>query len=343
MKNARKIIKFLSEKKGTLSPLLILTHDYPDPDALAGALALHHLAENFYGIKSRIVYGGVIGRMENRTMASMLRMPIHPLRPSDLKKFENVALIDTQPGFGNNSFPKNRKAALIVDQHASVTKPSAGLVIIDPEAGATCVILAQALLLMGAEIPVKVATALAYGILSDTLNLYRAKRPDIIQTYLALLPYCDMRILARIQNPPRSRQFFMTLEKGIWNAQTQQKLSVSHLGAIENPDLVSQVADFILTYRGIDWSLVTGRYNNKLYVSLRVAKPEVDASEILRDVFIQRGKAGGHDTIAGGSFEVGKMPTEELWNEAETALIERLLKRLRLKTKGEFDFPFRNV
>jgi len=343
MKYARKLIKFLSDHRESLSPLLILTHDYPDPDALAGAFALHHLAENFYGIRTRISYGGIIGRMENRAMASMLRMPIHKLKPSDLKKFENVALIDTQPNFGNNSFPKNRRASIVIDQHPSVVKPLADLAIVDPETGATCVILAQALLLLGVEIPVRVATALAYGILSDTLNLYRAKRPDIIQTYMEILPYCDMRILARIQNPSRSRRFFTTLGKGIWNAEVRQKLILSHLGAVENPDLVSQVADFLLTYKGIDWSLTTGRYNNKLYVSLRVSKPTVDACDILRDVFVHRGKAGGHDTIAGGSFEVGKNPSEDQWREAEVGLGVRLLKRLRLRTRGKFHAPFKRI
>ena len=240
----------------------------------------------------------------------------------------------------NNSFPNKRKANLVIDQHASVSKPLADLAVIDPDCGATCVILAQALLLLSIEIPAKVATALAYGILSDTLNLYRAKRPDVIQTYLDILKFCDMKMLARIQNPLKPRTFFATLGQAIQNAFARQKLIVSHLGEVENPDLISQVADFLLTYKGMQWALCTGHYKDKLYVSLRITNPKMDAGEVLRDVFINRDEAGGHDSIAGGSFYVGKAG-EEQWQEAEQALIERLQKRLRIPLKGEPYFPLR--
>ena len=339
--NGRRLLRFLSKNRGTISPLLILTHDYPDPDALASAFALQYIAERAYGIQSRIVYGGIIGRMENKAMVSLLEMPAHKIKPSDFKRHEHIALMDTQPSFENNSFPKKRYATLVIDQHPSVTKPTADLSIVDTECGATSVILAQALLMLHIEIPVRVATALAYGILSDTLHLYRAARPDVIQTYLRILRHADLKALAHIQNPSRSRGFFTTLGKGIRKAMVRRSLIVSHLGFVENPDLVSQIADFLLTYRRMEWALATGRYNGKLHVSLRSDKPNMLASEVLRDVFLDRGEAGGHDTIAGGSFKVGEKATEAVWKKAEDALIGRFLKRLRLPVRGEFYHPFR--
>jgi len=80
----------------------------------------------------------------------------------------------------------------------------------------------------------------------------------------ALLPFCDMRILAHIQNPSRSRKFFTTLEKGIKDAMVCQKLIVSHLGWVENPDLVSQITEFLLTYKGMRYAFCTGRYNERI-------------------------------------------------------------------------------
>jgi nanoRNase/pAp phosphatase (c-di-AMP/oligoRNAs hydrolase) len=35
MKSSRRLLNFLSKRGKKLSPLLILTHDYPDPDAIA--------------------------------------------------------------------------------------------------------------------------------------------------------------------------------------------------------------------------------------------------------------------------------------------------------------------
>jgi nanoRNase/pAp phosphatase (c-di-AMP/oligoRNAs hydrolase) len=338
---ARHLLRFLARRGQAISPLLILTHDYPDPDALASAFALYHLAEKVCGISARIAYGGVIGRMENRAMTSILKMPLHKLRPTDFAKYDHIALIDTQPAFQNNPFPKNRKATLVIDQHVSLDKPLAELALIDNTCGATSVILAEALFHLHAPIPVRVATALVYGILTDTMNLYRANRPELIRIYLRLLQNCDLKALAEIQNPTRSRRFFTTLGKGIRNAAVRRGLIFAHLGAVENPDLVSQVADFLLSYRRISWSMCTGRFKGKLHISLRTEKTSMQAGEILRDILENRGQAGGYSTVAGGSFRVGEAAPEETWKETEDSVTTRLFKRLRIPVTGDLHYPFR--
>ncbi len=52
-KSARKLIDFLDKHRDEISPLLIMTHDYPDPDAIAscrieasGQKGLQHPLEN---------------------------------------------------------------------------------------------------------------------------------------------------------------------------------------------------------------------------------------------------------------------------------------------------------
>lgn len=341
---ARALLRFLDRKGKDLSPLLILTHDFPDPDALASAFALSYLAKHSYNINTRIGYGGIIGRTENKEMVKVLRMPVHKVRATDLKRYAQVALVDTQPLFANNAFPAERRAAIVIDQHPPIVlAPTADLAIVDTECGATSVILAQALLLGKIPIPARVATALAYGILTDTLNLYRARRSDTIKTYLEILPFCDMRALARIQHPSRTRRFFVTLDRGIQNALVCEKLVLSHLGAVENPDLVSQIADFLLAYKEIRWSLVTGRYGGRLYVSLRAANPQVAAAGLLRASFVNPQDAGGHETIAGGSFEVGKGAEEAAWKEAENGLIQRLFDQLGIPSKRTCHPPFIHI
>lgn len=341
VRNARKLLKFLDQQREKISPLLILTHDYPDPDALACATALQFLAQEKFGIQSRIVYGGIIGRPENQAMVQLLRMPVHKLKSADLRKFVNTVLVDTQPSFENNSFPKKRKATIVIDQHPSVGKPLADLSIVDTECGATCVILARALLMTFSEIPMRIATALAYGILSDTLNLSRAPFAQVLDAYRDILPYSDIRTLARIQNRTRSRKFFTTLSQGIQNAGLKRGLIVSHLGAVETPEFVAQVADFLLTCKGMHYAFCTGRFKGRLHASLRVSKNNLEAGEILRDIFSNRGEAGGHGQIAGGSFEVGEGVDGSIWREMESVLAESLARRLRIPKKLEFSYPFR--
>jgi len=337
---AQRLLLFLAEKRETLSPLLILTHDYPDPDALAAAFALQHLVQSDFGIQSRIAYGGEVGRTENKAMVRLLRIPIHKIKPAWFNEYPAVALVDTQPDFENNPFPQTRKATLVIDQHPASSAPNADLALVDPECGATCVIITQALLLQGTPLPPRVATALAYGILTDTLDLYRAKRPDVVQTYLRVLHHCDMRLLARIQNPVRSRKFFTTLGKGIRDATFHQRVLVSHLGLVETPDLVSQVAEFLLAYRRAVWCFVSGRYKGRLHASLRTTRSDIQAGEVLRDVFENCKQAGGHGAIAGGSCRIGLEATDEIWQAREQILQLRLLKRLRVPVKAEPRKPF---
>ena len=57
----------------------------------------------------------------------------------------------------------------------------------------------------------------------------------------------------------------------------------------------------------------------------------------------KRKDAGGHGTVGGGSFKVTKREDAILWEEAETELALRLLKRLRLPRRGDFHAPFRQA
>ncbi|MCB1124220.1 MAG: DHH family phosphoesterase, partial [Verrucomicrobiae bacterium] len=341
--SANALLNFLHQKRDSNSPMLIMMHDYPDPDALASACGLKFLAETAFNIPAKVVFQGVIGRRENRTMVEILKLPIVKFKPEDLENNKFIALVDTQPAFENNSFPKRRKATLVIDQHHSQKEPKAECAIVDTECGATSVILAEAINAQGLDLPTNLATALAYGIISDTMNLYRAHRPDIVEIYLQVIAHSDMKALAQIQNPVRTRRYFATLGKGINNAIARAGLIYAHLGEVENPDLVSQIADFLLTYKTMKRSFCTGRFNGRLHVSLRLEKPTVNAGRVLRDIFDNPADAGGHGVIAGGSLLIGEDAPPEKWTEAEDRLLNRLLKRFRIKSTGDPYYPFRQV
>lgn len=331
--HAQRLLAFLEAQRSKLSPLLILTHAFPDPDALGSAFGLEHLARSAFGAEAKIAYEGVVGRVENRAMVRVLRIPLIRYRPALLREFGRVALVDTQPVFTNNGYPRNRKPMLVLDQHKADTPPNAEFAIVDPDCGATSVLVAQALLQAGVDIPARVATALAYGILTDTLDLYRARRADVAQTYLRILQHADMRALARIQNPVRPRKYFSVLGRGIREAVMYGRVVVAHLGPLDVPDRVSQVAEFLLTYRGARWCLTTGRYKGRLHASLRSTRSDAQAGEVLRAAFEDRTDAGGHGAIAGGSCRIGADAPEEIWAAKERNLEARLTRRLRVPAK----------
>lgn len=339
--HARKILELLSKKGSRLKPLTILTHDHPDPDSLASAWALAHLAQGLAKARTRIVYGGIIGRAENRLMAERLMVPAYPLRKGELADAEHVALVDTQPPFRNNRFPPRRAPDLIVDHHPRHPDTKAGTILIDESVGATSTILAEALLASGLKVPQRLATAIVYGIGSETQNLGREAGPRDAAAYQAFWPRANMRQLWKISFPKRSAQFFSDLARGINNAFTYRNVIGAHLGRLGTPDRVAQIADFLMTHEKMTWSIVTGRYLGRLHVSLRTSDANGGAGRLLRRLLRGGNRGGGHAMIAGGSIEVGEDASEARWQEAEERVTADFLESQGLDDPSRRSYPFR--
>ena len=96
---------------------LILTHDNPDPDALASAAALAQLLKRRYRVSATIGYGGIIGRAENLEMVRGLRLRLSRVRHLSWKNYRHFALVDTQPRTGNNQLPAEVVPDVVIDHH----------------------------------------------------------------------------------------------------------------------------------------------------------------------------------------------------------------------------------
>ena len=340
-RSSNPIVRILLKQRGRLTKLLILTHNHPDPDAIASAWALAYLAEHLCGIRTKIVYGGVIARMENRTLVRILRVPIRPFKAKDLANDMPVAMVDTQPPFQNNCFPARRHATLVIDHHPRHAKTVADFTCIDEEAGATATLFAEALLAAGLEVPTRLATALVYGIGSETQNLGREAGQRDIAAYRTFFSKVNMRTLAKIQNPPRPHSFFYTLAKAIHQAFVFRQVIGVHLGLTTSQDVVAHMADFLLTHEKISWSIVTGRYKERLYISLRTRNRRAKAGRLLWRLLGSGTSAGGHAMIAGGSIPVGEHASQREWELAERRLTAAFLRSQGYKEPFQFQYPYR--
>lgn len=339
--HAKKLLDLLVKKGRALGPLTIVTHDHPDPDALASAWALAHLAQGLARARTRIVYGGIIGRAENRMMAERLMVPAFPLKKGELADTQHVALVDTQPPFRNNRFPPRRVPELIIDHHPRHPDTKAGTALIDESVGATSTILAEALLASGLKVPQRLATAIVYGIGSETQNLGREAGARDVAAYQAFWPRANMKALWKISYPKRPQDFFSDLAHGIRNAFTYRGVVGTHLGELATPDRVAQIADFLLTHEKMNWSIVTGRYAGRLHVSLRTSDPQGGAGKLLRRLLGGGNRGGGHAMIAGGSLEVGVGAREGKWQEAEERVTAAFLQSQGMEDPTRRVYPFR--
>src|SRR5438067_4818435 len=68
---------------------LVLTHDNPDPDAVASACGLTWLLHKS-GVEAQAAYGGVIGRAENKALLKILSLPLQPLSRVAVRDFDLV-------------------------------------------------------------------------------------------------------------------------------------------------------------------------------------------------------------------------------------------------------------
>ena len=76
---------------------LVLTHDNPDPDSMASAVALAHLLEKLAGIPAVVAYGGIVGRAENRAMVRVLKLQAVPVSRVVFEDDDLICMVDTQP------------------------------------------------------------------------------------------------------------------------------------------------------------------------------------------------------------------------------------------------------
>ena len=104
-------------------PVLITTHDNPDPDALASGKAISVLINNLWGIPTELVYTGIVGRAENRSMLKLLTPEWrHVDKFQVISKFSAVVFIDCQPGLKTGVKIENNLPVLVIDHHYPITK-----------------------------------------------------------------------------------------------------------------------------------------------------------------------------------------------------------------------------
>ena len=316
--------------------LLVVLQDFPDPDAIGAACALKEIARVTSNTATSLACAGTVGRAENRALVSYLGLNLLRMDAVDLSSFDRIALVDTQPGTGNNRLPDGVVPHIVIDHHPirGLTR-SARFYDVRSRYGSTSTILYEHLESAGIEPSIPLATALLYGIRSDTSDLGREATQADIDAFLALYPRANKRKLGQIGMAVLPRQYFSLLAAGLGNAVTYGKAVASELGDVENPDMIGEVADLLLRNEESTWALCCGYHGGRLLISVRTSEPKADAGRVVKRVVGPRGTGGGHAAMAGGQIVLSD-PSEEAAGSEADAVVERFIKALRLQgTPGQ--------
>lgn len=298
-------------------PVAILTHDNPDPDTIASAAALKLLLEKKRNIESDVVYSGMIGRAENRAMVDLIHLPMKHVSTVDLADYPYVALIDAQPNTGNNAFPTDRIVDIVIDHHPlRQATTQARLYDVRPQLGASATIMTEYLRAAGIEISRDLATALLYGIRSETHDLGREVAEADLEAYQYLFLRCDPARLSAISRPQLPRRYYAQLAVALNSLEVGRTVAICGLEEAIDPDFVPEMADLAIRLEGMVWSFAFGTYNGRLYLSIRTNEEKANAGAVMQSILAGIGRGGGHGMRAGGNIDLTKSrPLPEL--EAE--------------------------
>ena len=321
----RQRLETLLEICAAASEVLILPHNDPDPDAIGSALALAYLIREKLGINGLVAYSGIIGRAENKALVRYLGQPLQRLANSDMETIRPVALVDTQPGAGNNALPPAARAAIVIDHHPrQALSKTAIFADVRPEIGATCTMLTGYLQAAGVELPQWLATALFYGIKTDTLGLARGASSADVAAYFYLQGQVDVEALAEIEQAQLPIEYFQQLDAALHAARLYGDLMISYVPQAHRPDLAAEMADLFLRLEGTQWVVCIEAYNDELILSVRTRERRGGAGLAVRAIVAEQGTAGGHGTMAAGHVPLHGRDPDELAQE----LVKRALRHL---------------
>lgn len=311
--------------------VLIVMQDNPDPDSIAAALALRKIANSQSEVQCTIAYGGSITRAENKALVKYLSVNIRPLSEIELIRYDLICMVDTQPETGNNSLPEDFLPDIVIDHHPirEITRQCV-FTDIRRHYGSTCTILCEYLKHMEINIDAQLATALLYGIRSDTQDLGReAIKADIDAIYF-VYPLANKRMLSQIQRGSFDREYFQVLVKAFTNARIyQNNVIITSLECIDNPGMIGEVADLLLRDDKASCSICYGITEEKILISIRTSSENLQADKIIAEITAGNGTGGGHKTYAGGQVPLAGL-SKSAADELERKIYKRFLKVLNL-------------
>src|SRR5215471_395497 len=288
--------------------ILILLQDDPDPDAIASGLALRQVL----GRNKQTAPLGSFGRVtrpENIAMVKLLEIEIEKLTKESIKNFDRIAVVDLQPP--HLSSPPE-EIDLVIDHHPEQFNYKSHLKDIRPNYGATSTILLEYLLCTGSSIGTRLGTALLYGIKSDTFALSREVNEWDVQAFSYLYQLANQNLMRRIERPELPPAALDALSVALKNRRVIDRVAFVNLGRVERDDLIPQMADFSLSFEGIEWAFVSGVYESNYIISVRNVGYVRSAGRVLKEAFGDIGSAGGHASMAKAIIPLGSRNVRQM-------------------------------
>jgi nanoRNase/pAp phosphatase (c-di-AMP/oligoRNAs hydrolase) len=294
-------------------------------------MGLAHLIETKLGKRVHLTRDGLISRAENRSMVDMLGIDLEPIEDISWHEGDALVMVDSQPNTGRHSFDPTVPLYAVIDHHETPGELD-GIPFVDVRRGlgATCSVVTTYLIEQNLEVPERLATGMLYGIETELSGYPREASPVDDNALLFLYPLADKDLLAKIRNARLPQSYFECVLQALQSSFIYDRLIISWVNDLPQPELAAEVGDFLIRYEEVDWALCAGVHEDKLILSLRSALGHAGAGELLRQVVGKLGRAGGHDRRAGGTVYLSSTAASAI-EQVQAELRRRLLKALHIE------------
>lgn len=288
--------------------LEIFTHNSPDPDCIASAIALRKIADQL-GVPSRIHYAGRIGHQQNRSLVNLLGVEMNQIEGTEdaieiIKRGGKIAVVDAEYAGQNNPLPRDCIPDIVLGHHETPDDVPGDYVDVRSDIGAVSTILWSYLMEMGLTPEPQLATALLHAIRVDTAAFTRKTTKEDLKAVAYLSPLTDGALLDAIENPPMSPETLDILARAISNRNVRGSYLSTCVGFLSDRDSLPQASDFLLRLEAIGTVITFGIVDNEIQVSARSRDSRVNLGQVLQEAF-GKDKAGGHAGSAGGQIPLG--------------------------------------
>ena len=266
-----------------------------DPDAIASALALKRLV--WRKVKKTLIYHvNTIRRTDNLALIKLLKIKhqhIRNLKSADVTRW---AILDSQPHHYQQL--SNFRFDIIIDHHPVAPGTVAPFVDVKEDYGANSTLMTEYLRAARIKPSPRLATALFYGIKTDTDNFVRPTTPNDINAFRYLYQFANINMVKKIESSEMTRESLDSFRTAFENLIFLKDKAFIHMGEVDNPDILVIIADFFLKMVEAAWCIVSGVYDDHLVVIFRNAGFRLDAGKKANKLFGRWGSAGGHKSAA---------------------------------------------
>ena len=282
-----------------------------DPDALASALALRRiLLPRVHN--ADIARVNEVTRPDNLAMVRYLRIPVRMWQPEKADQYNRFAIVDSQPHH-HKSF-HDIVFDCVIDHHplpaASDESPYSPSAYCDirPGLGATSTMMTRYMQGLRMRPGPRLATALLYGIRTDTGAFERSGDEDDFRAYQWLSRHADNNLLRRIVRSEYLRDWLPLFSRAFRSlTDCRGSGAFAWLNEVNSADLLVAVADFFTRVHGLKWIAVSGIVGKTVIVIFR-GDGGRDIGRLADACFYDVGQAGGHRNMGRAEFPLAAVP-----------------------------------